>query len=299
MPNALHRESGQPLRSLLFVPADGARKIEKAKTFRPDGIIFDLEDAVALDGKAEARAVLSRKLGNFNHPRARVFIRVNGLASEFFEEDIRAAIYPCVEGIVLPKAETREDIVQVSEMLTMLERGKGFQPGKTNLLLLIESALGVIHAYELARSNERVIALVFGAEDFSADMGVSRTKSGEELAYARAAISHAARAARVESIDTVFTSLEDESALFEEALRSKQIGFTGKLLIHPRQIDPVHRAFMPSSQEVNWAKRVLEAFESAKAKGSGLAVSEGEMIDRPVVLQAQRILQQTALESDA
>ena len=280
------------LRSLLFVPADSPRKIAKAKTLRPDAFIFDLEDAVALDKKLEARTALARELESLKSPTGKIFVRVNGIHTEFFEGDLRVAVDPVVDGLFLPKCEDETEIARVDNEIARIECQKGIPRGKTKLLPILETALGVIRAYEIGRSSERVIALGLGAEDYCADMGISRTRSGEEVAVPRYLVSQAAHAARVLAIDSVFADFHDEEGLIEDTRRAKEMGYTGKALIHPDQIQPVHRAFGPSEQQMALAVEVIEAFEKAKAKGSGVVVVRGKMVDEPVVAQARRILQQ-------
>ncbi len=269
------------LRSLLFVPADSPRKIEKSRELRPDAVILDLEDAVAPAAKGRAREALSRALEGFRHPSAAVFVRVNGPRTEGFELDLEAAAAPAVEGVVLPKCEAPDDVARAARVL---ERAPAIR-----LLPSVESAAGVLAAADLARAGDRVLALVFGAEDFCADLGIRRTASGDELAHARSAVVLAARAAGRAAVDAAFMDLEDEAGLLRDARRAKAMGFAGKLLVHPRQIEPVHRAFAPDETDVAWARKVLEAFEAA---GAGLAVVDGRLVDAPVVLQARRILEE-------
>jgi citrate lyase subunit beta / citryl-CoA lyase len=280
------------LRSLLFVPADSPRKMAKARTLQPDAFIFDLEDAVSFDKKPEARKALAGELASAADFAARVFVRVNSARSEFFDSDLREAVHPRVYGILLPKCGDEAEVVQADQKIRQLENEKGIAEGKARLIVILESALGVVRAYQLAQSSPRIIALNFGAEDYCADMGVSRTASGDEVAVARSLVAQAARAARLEAIDTVFTDFHDDAGLFEETRRIKQMGFTGKALIHPNQIEPVHRAFAPTAEEMEWATQVIEAFEAAKAAGSAVVAVGGRMVDEPVVLQARRILKQ-------
>ncbi len=279
------------IRSLLFVPADSQKKIEKARSLRPDGLILDLEDGVAPGNKLLARTVLSSELERLVEVPNKILVRVNSFQTQLLQDDLRIAVVPAVHGIVLPKSEDESEISHADEVITRLERENGLTVGQIRLLLMIEGPVGVVNAYSLACSSRRVRALIFGAEDYCAEMVVSRTKSGEEIAYARSVITHAARAAGLEAIDTVFKDLTDDAGFLEETRRVKQMGFTGKLLIHPGQINLVHKGFAPQNHEIVWAERVIEAFEAAQQESSGLAVVDGQMVDRPIVLQAKRILQ--------
>lgn len=271
------------------MPADSPRKIEKSRELRPDAVVLDLEDAVAPASKLAARAALPDALERFRHPSAAVFVRVNGPLHEGFEADLEAAAGPAVEGVVLPKCVSGEDVARAGRVLGRVERSRGMPPGTIRLLPSVEGAAGIVAAADLARADGRVLALVFGAEDYCADLGIRRTDSGEELAYARAAVVHAARAAGRAAIDAAFMDLEDEAGLLADARRARGMGFSGKLLVHPRQIDPVHRAFAPDEREIEWARKVVAAFEAAR---SGLVVVDGRLVDAPVVLQARRILEE-------
>lgn len=278
------------LRSLLFVPADSPRKMAKAKTLQPDAFVYDLEDAVAPDKKLEARTALSGELLSLLDSTSKIYVRVNGARTELFEGDLRVAVDPVVDGILLPKCDDVAGIARVDNEITRIEGQKGLTRGKTKLLLILETALGVVCAYELGRASERVTVLNFGAEDYCADMGIKRTRSGEEVAVPRMLVSQAAHAARLAALDGVFTDFHDEAGLMEDTRRAIQMGYTGKALIHPSQILPVHRAFAPAEDDVAWATEVVRAFEDAKVKGSGLVVVRGKMVDEPVVVQARRIL---------
>jgi citrate lyase subunit beta / citryl-CoA lyase len=279
------------LRSLLYVPGDSSRKMTSARSLRPDALIFDLEDAVAPDRKLEARGLIQEELGHAVAFSAKLFVRVNRFGSPFLEDDLRAAVRPQVCGIVLPKCTGAEEVARAHETILGLERRNGMPEGSTKLILMLETARGVAHAHELARASTRAIALMFGAEDYCADMGIARTKTGEEVTFARSLIALAAKAEGLEAIDGVYTDYKDVAGLFEETRRIKQMGFTGKTLIHPQQIDVVHNAMAPSDEEIAWAEEVVSTFQKA---GEGVVVVRGKMIDEPVVTQAKRILQLSA-----
>lgn len=279
-------------RSMLFVPADSTKKMEKARALRPDVVIFDLEDAVSPDKKPEARALLSQELKSRPKAEPGIFVRVNSVGSGFFSADLEVAVDATVDALALPKCGSAAEIARADREISRVEERKGMPPGKLRLILILETALGVVCAYELGRSSPRVIALNFGAEDYSADMGINRSQAAEQITFARAMVAQAARAAGLEALDSVFTDFRDEAGLVEEVHRVKLMGYTGKALIHPSQIEPVHRAFAPSDSEVAWASEVMQAFEAAKASGSGVIAVRGRMVDEPVVIQARRILQQ-------
>ncbi len=286
------------LQSMLFVPADSARKLENARSLHPDAFIFDLEDAVPADRKGEARRVLQRELESPGHFPAKIFIRVNAGPSgriesggfPFLDDDLRVAVSPKVYGIVLPKCDEPSQIRRIHENILALEKQNGMPEGYMKLVLILESARGVAQACALASASGRVTALMFGGEDYCADMAITRTKSGEEITVARSLVALAARSEGVEAIDGVYTDFNDAAGLFEETQRIKQMGFTGKALIHPSQIDVVHRALAPSEEELAWAHEIVGAFKKAKA---GVVVVRGRMVDEPIVRQAKRILQQS------
>jgi citrate lyase subunit beta/citryl-CoA lyase len=270
------------------VPADSSRKLTSARSLRPDALIFDLEDAVSPDRKVEARALIATELGHAASFSVKIFIRVNRVGSPFLDDDLRAAVRPQVYGIVLPKCNEASEVARVHGMILGLEKQNGMPEGTTKLILMIETAKGVAHVDDLARASSRTIGLMFGAEDYCADMGIARTKAGDEITFARSLIALAAKANGLEAIDGVFTDYKDSAGLFEETQRIKQIGFTGKTLIHPQQIDVVHKALAPSEEEIAWAEEVVSTFETA---GAGVVVVRGKMIDEPVVTQARRVLQ--------
>lgn len=279
-----------PLRSLMFVPGAKTRLLEKARTAAADAVILDLEDGVAPDAKTEARVLIRQALdaGPF---APQVIVRINGWSGGLAQDDLEATLPGGgVEAICLPKAEDPVEVQALSRWLDGWEVKQGLRSGSLGVLLMIETALGVLRAFELAQSSPRVQVLCLGGEDLSRDLGAMRTREGQELAYARAHLVVAARAAGVLAIDTVYTDLQDEAGLRAEAIQARRLGYSGQLLIHPNQIEPVHQAWAPSPAEVEWARRVLAAFEEATARGDGVVALDGKMIDAPVVARARELL---------
>ncbi len=256
------------LRSLLYVPGGNARMLEKAKSVPADVLIFDLEDAVAPDVKETARGMVREAVASGTY-RSRLAVRVNALESGRIEGDLEAVVRPGLDTVVLPKAQTAGDVDAVEESLTRLELDRGLPEGSVALLALVETALGVLNAYQIARASPRMRALCFGAEDFCRDMGAVRTECGLEIAHARGHIVLAARACGIPAVDTPYTHLNDEAGFLAETRMIREMGYCGKLLIHPKQIEPAHRAFAPSEEEVAHARRVVEAFVAAAARGDG------------------------------
>ena len=277
-------------RSLLFVPADSPRKIAKARTVRPDGYIFDLEDAVAPERKAEARTLLSAELSSLPQSGPKTWVRINNPRAGMLKEDLAAAIHPGVSGLCIPKCEDPAEMVVIHDSITQLEIQSSMPQGGIKLNLILETSLGVLRAMELGRSCERVSALSFGAEDYAADMGIRRTLAPDEFLVPKSLVAMAAHALRLEAVGGVFTNTKDHDSLTVEIKRELELGFTSKTLIHPDQIEPAHKAFLPSDLEAAWAREVVEAFEASKSKGAGVVVVRGRMVDEPILLQAYKIL---------
>lgn len=287
----------RPLRSLLFVPGNRRRMLEKARTLPADAVIFDLEDAVPPDEKSAARAMVREAIGAGPYG-SQIVVRINALNTGLGEADLEAVLAAGVQAICLPKAETVKEITHLASLLVVLEGARGLSAGSVSLLPIVETALGVMNAFEMAKASERVRALLLGGEDLCRDLGAIRTKEGPELAYARSQVVVSARAAGVSPIDTVFTDLNDQDGLLAETRMVRQLGYSGKLLIHPRQIEPVHCAFAPSDEELAYARRVVEGFEATLAKGGGVFALDGKMIDAPIVARAREALAYAGKDRD-
>jgi citrate lyase subunit beta/citryl-CoA lyase len=274
---------------LLFVPADQADKIPKALHAGADCVIFDLEDGVAPSHKTLALQIIHNILES--HPAGpAILVRINPDPTQR-DLDLQVAAHAVVQGIVIPKSNTAKDVIEVTTHLDRLENQKGIPNGRIKLFPLIETARGVMELTAIATSSTRVAGLVFGAEDWCLDMGIVRTKSGREIEYARCSISVAAHAFRLEAIDTVFADFTDAQGLQHDAEEARRLGFTGKLAIHPKQVDGIHAAFKPNASEIAEAEAVVRAFEKAEASGLGAISLDGRMIDRPIAARARKILQ--------
>ncbi|MBI4188023.1 MAG: CoA ester lyase [Chloroflexi bacterium] len=271
------------LRSVLFVPGNSMRMITKAATLTADAIILDLEDAVPLPDKATARIMVRDSIKAVKSGGASVFARVNAFPTKLTAEDLNLVVTPDLDGIVLAKAETGSDITELDSMLEKLEKKRGLAPGAIKIIPIAETAKGVVNAYEIASASARLAAVAFGAGDYYGDMGrsvASLTPGQAELLYARSQVVVGSRAAGVQAIDTPFFGLlTDREGLIKEATLDLQLGFKGKLLIHPGQIEPVNRVFSPVPDEVEHARKVVAAFDEAQAKGLGAISFEGKMID--------------------
>lgn len=282
------------LRSMLFVPGNSLRMIAKAATLPADAIIFDLEDAVPLPDKETARIMVRDSIKAVKSGGAYVFVRVNGLATGLTAEDLKFIVVEGLDGVLLPKAGTGADVIELSSLLEAMERKRGIEPSSVKIVPLVETAKGVVNAYEIASASERIAAVAFGAGDYYGDLGrsvASLTSEQSELLYARSQTVVGSRAAGVQALDTVFFGLlSDSEGLAREALLARQLGFKGKLLIHPAQIGVVNRIFSPSAEEAEEAKKIVVAFEEAESRGLGAISLEGKMIDYMNYRQAKDLV---------
>jgi citrate lyase subunit beta / citryl-CoA lyase len=281
----------QPLRSLLFVPANRERFLAKLDSLRPDAVILDLEDSVPPAEKAPARAGLAELLRSDRLADQRLFVRINDFRTGLTAADIAAVVSTRLAGIFLPKVEHVAEIREANHLLAQAEARFGLEIGATRLIPIVETVRGIVRVAELADGGPRILALNFGYDDFTSDLGVRRTRDGLETLYPRAQLAIAARAVDVLALDGPLADLSDPSALAEECRVSRQLGFTGKQCIHPDQIEIVNRAFTPSAEELARARAEIAAWEAAAAQGFGSARLGNAMIDTPVVQRARRLLE--------
>lgn len=278
-------------RTLMYVPGNQPSLVQNAAVFGPDSIMLDLEDAVLATEKSAARILVAKALKAVNFMGKEVLVRINGLDSELGYQDLEAIMPSKPDGIRFPKVNTPDDIHKMDALLKEHERKNGIPEGQTFIIASLESTLAIEHAFAIASASPRMQGIAIGAEDYTADLKTTRSREGTELFYARSAIVTAARAAGIMAIDTVFSDINDEEGLIAETKLIKQLGFDGKSVISPRQIGPVNDVFRPTEKEIEKASAILGAFEEAKAKGSGVVALNGKMIDRPVVLRAQRVME--------
>ena len=278
------------LRSLVFVPGNRRDMLEKAVSFPADILVPDMEDSVPMGEKAVARDVVSDMLSVLDQAGKRSVVRINALDTGLLEEDMSAAATPHTYGINVGKVETPWDVHEVDKILTDLEVKKGLERGKIRLVLFIESAMAVINAYSICSASPRVVAVAFGAEDFTVDMGTERTEEGSEVLMPRAMVAIAARAANVVPLDMVYTNFRDEDGLRRDIQLGKSLGYKGKFAIHPSQVLPINEMYSSLPEEIEYAKRVVAAFEEAEAQGKGATSLDGKMIDIPIVKRARSLL---------
>ena len=279
------------LRSLLFVPGNQARMLERASGLKPDAFIPDMEDSVPIDEKANAREVTASYLAKLAANRTPVIPRVNSLDTGLLDDDLAAVVSEHIFGVSVGKIETPSDIALISSKLDALERKAGIEVGSVRLVPWIETAMAIVHLYEICGASPRIVGVAFGAEDFTNDMGIERTESETETYFARNSIAVAARAADVLALDTPYFGFRDPDGLRENAKTAKQYGFKGKFAIHPAQIDIINKTFSPSAAEVEHSRRVVEAFEEAASRGRGSTSLDGKVVDVPVVKRAQAVLE--------
>jgi citrate lyase subunit beta / citryl-CoA lyase len=285
----------QPLiRSWIYVPGQRERMIQKSFELNADAVIYDLEDAVPIAEKQAARTLLAHYLTEPVTPGApRRFVRLNHPShADMFEADLACAVSLSIEGVGLPKVETANEIKAVDAALTRQEQAAGAESGSTKIMLLIESPLGLVNAYAIASASPRIIAIAFGAEDFSREMGLPLVKEAEakEQLFARSTVAIAAAAAGVQAIDIIWTDLSDVDGIALEAAQARRLGYTGKAAIHPDQIAPINAAFSPSSDEVAYAQEVLAAYNAAVAEGTGAINYKGAFLEEPVIARARHVL---------
>jgi citrate lyase subunit beta / citryl-CoA lyase len=277
-------------RSLLYVPGNMPSMLQNIPLFQCDAVIIDLEDAVPLNEKDAARILVKRFLETYTDRNKEVLVRINPLDTKWAYHDLKAVLPALPDGIRLPKADTPEIVERLDTMLTEFEEEMELEIGRFRILPSLESAQGVINATEIARTSDRLIGLAFGAEDYTASMEIERTKSGEELFNARTQVLWAAKAAGIQAIDTIFADVNDMEALRRETELIKRLGYTGKCMVNPRQIDVIHDVFAPKQEEVDYALQVIDAIKRARQMGTGVISLGGKMIDAPVVKRAARVL---------
>ena len=279
------------LRSLLFVPGNTSRMLDRAVALKPDAFILDLEDSVPIDEKDNARAVTSSYLEKFAATGQPVIPRVNSLDTGLLEDDLEAVVGPHVFGVSVGKIDTPAHVTEVGKILQRLEVRAGLPIGTTKLVPWIESASAIVHVFNICRASSRIVGVALGAEDFTNDMEIERRDDDRELAYARSAIAIAARAAGVLALDTPYFSFRDPDGLRENSQNSKGNGFRGRFAIHPAQLDIINEIYSPSADEIQNARAVIAAFDEAAAQGRGSTSLNGKVVDVPVVKRAQALLE--------
>ena len=264
-------------RSMMFVPGNNPGMIRDAHIYGADSIMFDLEDSVAYTEKDSARFLVYNALKTLHFGTKETVVRINDLSSGLGVQDLEAVVRAGVQVVRLPKTDSAQDVIDCEREIERIERQAGIPVGTTGMMAAIESANGVLHAAEIAHASDRLIGIALGAD-------------GIELLFARCMILNAARSAGIAALDTVYSDVNNEEGFIAEATLIKKLGFDGKSVINPRQIEPLHHVFMPSEKDLNKARAIMDAIAEANARGSGVASLKGKMIDKPVVTRARRLL---------
>lgn len=278
-------------RTMMFVPASNPGMMRDASIYGADSIMFDLEDSVSLKEKDTSRFLLYNALKTFDYGDTETVVRINSLDMGG-KDDIYATVRAGIQVIRLPKTESAEDVLDAEAVIEDAERKCGREVGSTKMMAAIEGPQGVLNALSIATASKRLIGIALGSEDYVTAMKTRRyaDRDSEEIFFARSMIVHAARAAGIAALDTVFSDVDDEETLRKETEFIKQIGFDGKSVINPRQIPVVNSVYTPTEKEINNAKNVIYAIEEAESRGSGVIALNGKMIDKPIVERAQRVL---------
>ena len=278
-------------RSMLFVPGSNAAMISNTFIYKPDAIMFDLEDAVALKEKDSARILVAHALQHPLYQEIETVVRVNPLDSEFGLADLNTVVRAGVDVVRMPKTETAQDVIDMDHEITEIEKACGREVGSTKMLAAIESPLGITQANQIATASNRLIGIALGAEDYVRNLKTERSPEGIELLFARCSILQAARAAGIQAFDTVYSNANNEEGFLAEAALIKQLGFDGKSLINPRQIELLHNLFAPTQKDVDQARRIIDAAEEAERNGLGVVSLNGKMIDAPIIDRAKLVLE--------
>lgn len=267
------------------MPGNNPGMLQNAAVLGADSIILDLEDAVSIPEKDSARILVREAIKNIDYSNVEVVVRINALDNEFGPMDLEEISRVKPDALMIPKADD-DSIKKVHEVLNDIEKQEGFEAGTLKIIPLVETAYGLETVYNIIKASNRVIAILLGGEDLTADLGIKRTKEGEEIFYARNKVATACKALRVDAIDTPFTDTNDYEGLRRDSEKAKSLGMTGKAAINPRQIDTIHTALAPSENEIKHALRILDALEEAKKEGKGVFSVDGKMVDAPVINRA-------------
>ncbi|HSD04941.1 MAG TPA: CoA ester lyase [Nitrosopumilaceae archaeon] len=276
------------LRSLIFVPGNNSRFLEKAKTLPADIICFDLEDSVPINEKNVARNLIKNALTKHSKYKAEIYVRTNSPVSGMIPDDLSKIIQKGIDGIVIPKVNNAIELKRIEKLVTSLEKKRKLKP--IEIIPSIESAEGVVNTYDIASSSKRIPAVVFGVFDLLNDMGIEYTKQPEGAKYARAKIPIDTRAAGKYAIDAIWQDLNDENGLVKDCKIGKNLGYAGKSIIHPNQIHIAHSIFKPNQDEIDWAKKVCQVYANSIKQSKGATIVEGKMIDEVHYKRAKSLL---------
>lgn len=284
---------------MLYIPGNNPAMLQQGGVYGADSLLLDLEDAVALNQKDSARILVRNMLKNINFYDTEVCVRVNHLDTPFGLEDLEEIVPLQPDAIRYPKTETVEELDKLIKIIEAIEDKHNLPHNKMTIHAMIETALGVQNVFRIAKYSNRVDAITIGGQDLTADMNIKSTKDGSGIDLARKMIVMAAKANKIDAIDTVFVDVNDEEGLRKDAEYAKQIGFTGKAVINPRQIDIIHDVYMPTEEEIRKAYRIMKEFNKNKKAGIGVFAIDGKMIDAPVMARAAHILELAHIDYDS
>ncbi len=279
----------QLFRSLIFVPGNNSRFLEKAKTLKADIVCFDLEDSVPDSEKRNARQLIKTALKSRSSYLSSIFVRTNSPFSGRIPDDLKEIIQKGIDGIVVPKVNNVTEMKKIEKIISKLEKSRKLKP--IQVIPSIESAEGVVNTYNIASFSKRVSAIVFGVFDLLNDLGIEYTKNPEGGKYSRSKIPVDAKAVGIASIDAIWQDLKDLKGLEKDCKIGKSLGYTGKSIIHPDQIEITHKIFHPTKTEILWAEKVCQTYEKSIKKGKGATTIEGKMIDEVHYKQAKAVLE--------
>ncbi len=275
---------------MMFVPGNNPAMMQDAFIYGPDSIMLDLEDSVTMAEKDAARLLVHNALKSIDYGDTEMVVRINPLNTTYGKKDIEAVVKAGVHVIRMPKTETADEVREVEAEIERVEKELGCV-GRTQIMAAIESALGIVNAYDIAVASKRMMGIALGAEDYCANLKTQRTPGGAELLLARETIVVAARAAGIDALDTVYSNMNDMETFRKEVELIKTLGFDGKSIINPRQIEIVNEVFAPTEKDIAKARTIIAAIKEAEQKGSGVISVNGKMVDRPVVIRAERTIE--------
>jgi citrate lyase subunit beta/citryl-CoA lyase len=285
------RAQSRPRRSLLYIPGNSPGMLQNCAIYGADGVLLDLEDAIALSEKDAARKLVKHALSAVDFGGVEKVVRINGADTPFFEADLREIVPARPDAVRIPKVDSAEDVLAADRLISELEAANGIAPGSVRIQAMLETARAIVNVDGIAAASPRLIGLTLGGQDLAADLGIKATKGGLELLYAKSAVVIAAKAFGLLAFDTVFTDINDPEGLAEAAALSVSLGFSGKAAIHPSQIPIIHRAFTPGEKELRKAIAVVRGAREAAERGLGVVAVDGKMVDGPVVAQAERTIE--------
>lgn len=278
-------------RSMLFIPGNTPSLLMNGDILGADSVILDLEDAVSPAEKDSARILVRNVIKYLNYKDCEIIVRINPVDTDYWQKDLDALIPYKPDIIMLPKVNSPQDVILVSEYMANIEKACGMQENTVKIMTLLETTQGIENAFLIAGCDKRVTAMFLGGEDLTADLRCKRTKEGTEIFYSRSRIVMAARACGIDVYDTPFTDVEDIEGLYKDAEFAKSLGFTGKASISPRHVEGINEVFTPTQAEIDYAHEVLDVIELAKKQGRGVVSLRGKMIDAPIVNRAKQVIE--------